>query len=288
MNKKEGKQVRRLILIIVIAVVLIIAGFVISLIEGYVKQSKKGGKANNIGGTESSVEAIMAEEDPYPMYIDSADMITSHVMDSMKSQGVDAIRAEIADKWVNVTKEYAENGKLYCQIQNSSPNIEYVGYYFQHSKDSNTTPIKNRIYLIYKVEETLDQIWTEHGSENKDDWQVYSGTANYYVFVRFEQIQLIDSETATVDVTKYEIPDRVGYQIDYKTGVSQGWGVDAIPWAYSGFTDFMTFENKELVPEMDKYSYESDIDKSKLIPDADAGVIERDHTEYMNSIQIER
>jgi len=98
---------------------------------------------------------------------------------------------------------------------------------------------------------------------------------------------MVDGSTATVDVTKYNKADR-GFNIEYSTGVTQGFGVDVVPWAFVGFKDFMTFENKYIVPEMDKYAYETNIDESKLIKDEDLGVVEKDHTDYLNSVQFER
>lgn len=293
MNKKESKQVKRLILIIVLSVFLIFTGLAIELISASFKHSKNtenSDNSQNIGfATESAaqVESVTEEESLYPMYIDNKDMITSQVLGAMKTQGEDALRAEIADIWVNVPKEEVSNNKLYCQIEISQPNIEYVGYYFQHGKDFNSVGIKNRIYMIYKVEQTLNQLWTDHGNENRDQWQAYSGVASYYAFVTFEQLQMVDSSTATVDVTKYYKTDR-GFNIEYSTGVTQGFGVDAVPWAFVGFKDFMTFENKYIVPEMDKYAYETELDESKFIKNEDLGVVEKDHTDYLNSVQFER
>lgn len=172
-----------------------------------------------------------------PSYATKASEIPDDILEKMKTQATDEIKASVAKEWdKSVTLKSSE----------------YVGNYFMMLKNTSDAGWydTNCVYLIYKNTAHIDY------SYEKDS---YTEDYVYYTYIGFKNIMILEDGTGSVDLSSY-LTCSDSTEVD--TGVSNGWYGTQV-FRFYGFDDLMTFENKYLIANMDAYTYENNVTEQK-------------------------
>lgn len=183
--------------------------------------------ASAFGITESFVEmfgSVLSETekvytcDSLAYYVGDVEDIPDDMMNKMKAQAEDAFRAHVAQKWENP------------EDLNS---ISYAGNYFLTLKDGMYGVANNYLYLIYEIEAT-----------NPKPEQ----TIDYYYYVCFSNIIILEDGTCSVDLSNYTAPVASwGGKESFKVGL----------YYYSGYEELDSLFNNCVVSKIDNYQYTS-------------------------------
>lgn len=286
-KKKENNQSSRLLVVCLIALIIAVVG-ILNTIHFFKTNPKAKYIVSAISNTGSTTTSSSSKGEKnvdkqiYPKNIIDSEEIPPTLLESLKNQSEDVIKAYIAEKWID-EEDYNESdkNKLLAVLHQRLDKLEYIGYYLTVSKEENLKPA-NSIYLIYKVYGSIEQIAT-YGLD-KSSWSSYRGNVNYYTYVKFDDIQLLENGSGTANISKYETPDKLHNRIIVSTGTSYGYSVSESD--YIGYTDIMSFENECLVSKLDKYSYESKLDEKKIFTGEDgdkSGVQESDSKDLIEN-----
>lgn len=286
-NKKENNQSSRLLIVCLVALIIAVIG-IFSTIH-YFKTDPKGkafisaiSEGSSPNASNANKDNKKTEKQVFPKNIDNPEEIPPTLLESLKNQSEDIIKASIAKNWTDDEKyNESDKNKLLAILHQRLDNLEYIGYYLTISKDEKKKPA-NSIYLIYKVYGTIEQVAT-YGND-KSSWDAYKGTVNYYTYVKFDDLQLLENGSGTTDINKFEVPDNLHNRVIAATGIKYSFVVNEDD--YIGYTDLMSFENECLISKMDEYIYESKLDVEKLFTGEEGdkvGVQESDSQELIDN-----
>lgn len=163
-------------------------------------------------------------------YVSALSEISADAATAMRSQGEDAIRAEIASRWESY--EILEG-------------VEYVGAYMLTAKNMPDSYQKNMYYLIYKIS-GRDEYPTEGQSSN----------FTYYYAIRYDNLILTSDGDVVYDLSSYQKTSQTFRRENIVYNVDRGWTTTL---SYYGYEDMKTTFNQCVTVNLDKYSYETDI-----------------------------
>lgn len=269
-RKKENNQSSRLLIICLCAIIIAVIGIISTIhffktnpkAKAFISAISEGSSSNTPASNKDNTKK---EEQEFPKNIVDPEEIPPTLLESLKNQSEDIIKAYVAKNWTDKEKyNESDKNKLLGLLHQRLDNLEYIGYYYTVSKDEKTKPA-NSIYLIYKVCGSVEQIAT-YGND-KPSWEAYKGNVNYYTYVKFDDLQLLENGSGITDTSKYEIPDHLHDRVIVSTGIRYAFNVNEDD--YIGYTDLMSFENECLVSQMDNYIYESKLDAERLFTGGD-------------------
>ncbi|NLM06782.1 MAG: hypothetical protein GX219_07680 [Tissierellia bacterium] len=163
-------------------------------------------------------------------YIKSVKNIPEELMKGMDSQARDALNAFVAKSW-------REEAKLNM--------IDFLGTILLVNKDEiNPGYTKNRAILVYKVNTTLN--------DNKN----INETFDYYYTTYFINLLKYGDGTYYVDLRDYKMPNTFTKEFKYN---SEGREYSR-SYYYRGYPDMESLLKKEVMSNIDNYTYEADFD----------------------------
>lgn len=160
-------------------------------------------------------------------YVSKIADIDDTLMEKMKKQTEDGMKATTAT-WVR-----PENFK----------GMDYLGSYLLSSKETG----KNKLYLIYECTYTI----TDREENNEFKWIWYTS---------FDEVMKMEDGTCSVDLNTYEGPAAFynyfsGYSGEYVMFEGEG----GKKLAVQGLASVDEFENKYIIGNIDKYTYETTV-----------------------------
>lgn len=147
--------------------------------------------------------------------------IPKETIDKMNRQFEDAMRAYVANNWVDTE---------------SLKSIDSVGNYLLTAKPGIDVENKNIYYGIYKL--------SISSGENE---------FSYYMYCTFQNLMLLPDGTCSVDLTDYSIPE---VSVDF-WGEIQGEGFKSGDYYYAGYEDLDSLFNHCVTKNIEWYEYES-------------------------------
>lgn len=165
-------------------------------------------------------------------YVDSADEISDEMLEKMKKEVADVVKAKNASA--------DESGSTIL-------NTEYIGNYFVKAKtyDSYDNDFQNALYLCYRVD-------VENYVETKQ--ALYDEVHTYYTYFRFTDIMDDGNGNIEIDYNSYRRPSDI-YTIDGSGGSYE----ERMIWEYEGYEDLETMYNKTVVTKADRYTSEENV-----------------------------
>lgn len=159
-------------------------------------------------------------------YAAASSEIPDDMMEKMKSQSEDIIRANVARNW-------SEESNL--------DGCEYIGNYFLLSKDSSNFGTVNMIYMVYKMQVTI-------ASEQRN----INDTFEYYTFVRFNDLILMPDGTCSLNMSSYLTPMN-----SFNKTYPGGWF--GYTYYITGFETIDTLFNKTVTTNINNFTYENNL-----------------------------
>ncbi|MCM1386450.1 MAG: hypothetical protein NC231_03920 [Bacillus sp. (in: Bacteria)] len=158
-------------------------------------------------------------------YVVELSEIPDSVLESMKSQMEDAMKAHVASKWDEIE---------------SMKDMEYVGSYLLTAKDSMQMYNEhNMIYLIYKIE--VDN------SENN---------FFFYSYCRYNDLIILEDGTCSVDISNYRMPQGSSF-----FGNVSGEAFNKGKYYYLGYEKIDSLFNNCVTANIEYYNYESTVEE---------------------------
>lgn len=154
-------------------------------------------------------------------YVTQLSEIPEKTIDKMNRQFEDAMRAYVANNWVE-----AESLK----------SIDYVGNYLLTAKTGVDVDNKNIYYGVYKL--------SISSGENE---------FSYYIYCTFWNLMLLPDGTCSVDLTDYSIPE---VSVDF-WGEVQGEGFKSGDYYYAGYEDLDSLFHHCVTKNIEWYKYEA-------------------------------
>lgn len=166
-------------------------------------------------------EFIVPETDKYAMSISD---IPEDTINKMNKQFEDAIRAQVANSWVE---------------KDTLISAEYIGCYLLTAKEGMSVWDKNIFYSIYKVDVA--------NSENE---------FSYYTYCAFKNIIILKDGTCSVDLTDYTMPRGAGF-----FGNVSGEAFMKGSYYYLGYEELDSLFNNCVTKNIEQYEYETAIEE---------------------------
>lgn len=188
---------------------------------------------------ESKYYKLTKEEEEYtvsdlPEYVQKLASIPKETDNKLQKNSTDVIKASAAD--------WHEGNKI--------KDIKLLGCYLLTKKDENTSSEYNQIYYVYKI--TSEVKGLKRGGDGQTE---EVGNENYYLYVKYEDLILLEDGTCSVDSNRYEMTHntiesdygRENFIFDY--------------YKYRGYKDLDSLFNDCVTKQLDKYEYESNVKK---------------------------
>ncbi len=163
-------------------------------------------------------------------YVAAIEEIPDDILEKMKNQALDVIKADAAG-WSK---------------DNSLDKAECIGYYFLSPKEGFSTSYNNIIYAVYKV--TANITGTK---ENSDQEETVKET--YYTCYTYSNIMVLDDGTCSVDTSKGKMTSNTCKSEYGSTGF--WWSA----YTYHGYNDLDSMFNDCVTKNVGEYNYESTI-----------------------------
>lgn len=163
-------------------------------------------------------------------YMTSMEQIPAELMESMKAQSEDVLRAHAAGDW---DEEVTLSG------------LNYLGNYFLTPKSGVDTGVANRIYMVYEMSADI----------NLEEYGVHTFT--FYTYVSYDDLVLMEDGTGSVDLSSYE---RCRNQVNtdsYQTG-ENSWNTRT--YYFYGYSDLDSMFNQCVTAQIADYSYETSVE----------------------------
>lgn len=179
-------------------------------------------------------------------YISSTDQITDEVLDKMKNQAQDDLKAEFAktsDQGSTLLNaEYIGNYFLNAKFE---PTEEDDDYYYYYDSDDYDTSNNNMVYLCYKVD-------VENYAETQQ--ALYDEVNTYYTYYCFSNLMSDEEGNVTVDCSSYSKPEN-----EYTVTGPEG-NYDNYSWTYWGYDSIDTMYNDCVRAKLDQYTPEESVE----------------------------
>lgn len=166
-------------------------------------------------------------------YIQNNAEIPENLMEQMKKQSEDVIRAQAAKNWVD-----------YVTIDS----LTYMGNYFL-SKKTGSYGDENRCCLVYKVT-------AEESMETTNNETVVETTDVYY-YVQYSNLLIEENGNGAVDISNYNIPyHSFRVETDVK---STGWFSYNYSFTFNGYETIDEIYNEIITKNLETYAHEENI-----------------------------
>ena len=179
-------------------------------------------------------------------YISSTDQITDEVLDKMKNQAQDDLKAEFAktsDQGSTLLNaEYIGNYFLNAKFE---PTEEDDDYYYYYDSDDYDTSNNNMVYLCYKVD-------VENYAETQQ--ALYDEVNTYYTYYCFSNLMSDEEGNVTVDCSSYSKPEN-----EYTVTGPEG-DYDDYSWTYWGYDTIEAMYNDCVRAKLDQYTTEESVE----------------------------
>lgn len=157
-------------------------------------------------------------------YVTELSEIPENVLEKMKSQMEDAMKAQVASKWDEVE---------------SLEKMEYLGSYFLTLKDGvQWYSNYNMLYLVYKID-----------VDNSE------GSFFYYTYCKFNDLIILEDGTCSVDMSNYSMPEGSVF-----FGSVNGEAFKKGNYYYTGYEKIDSLFNNCVTKNIEYYEYESDVE----------------------------
>lgn len=178
-------------------------------------------------------------------YVASVDEISEDVMQQMKAQAEDVLRAEVAD----TTEFFSE-----LDADEELKAVEYLGDYFLTGKPDMQYGYQNQLYLIYKVQ--VYNTYNDTKSYDTDQW--FEKTTDYYWYCRFTDIKADEDGECTVDLANYTIADYDDAEFEIRLGGNGNLYTTAL-WEYNGYEELDEMYDNLVTQQLDGYYVEENV-----------------------------
>ncbi len=181
-------------------------------------------------------------------YVTKLDEIPDDVLNKMKAQAEDAIKATAANK-------YTADG---CVFKSA----DFLGYYFLNAKDGTSTNPRNAIYCVYKCTQTLKGAAPGPNNTVLQD-QVHDDV--YYTWYAFTNAMILPDGTCSVDMSSGSLTSaQTNATIGYRTFVGYNY------YVLYGYKDIDAMVNDTITKNVDKYTYENTVKDTEPSAPADS------------------
>lgn len=160
-------------------------------------------------------------------YINSASKIPEDNMNTMKKQAEDVIKAYVAKNWSE---------------ESHMDSCKYVGNYFTSAKSGTRVNNQNSVYLVYKIQATIN-------SEKRE----INDSFEFYTYVKFSDMLMLADGKFSMDVSKYAMANDT-FTKTYGSGFFNSYN-----YYVKGYELLDTMFNRTIATDVDRYNYEDNI-----------------------------
>lgn len=162
-------------------------------------------------------------------YAQSASEISEDMLEKMKKQAEDTLRAQSVNWNANITLQ----------------NVQYIGNYFLKPKFASGFSNYNTLHLMYRVDTVFEK-------------DTFVEPFSFYYYTTYNNIMIMDDGSTSVDLSNYSTASTWS-GINHEFQYSDSWWSDTTSQAFPGYESLDIAFNKLVTAVVDQYEYENNI-----------------------------